>query len=215
MPTKLQSIIKAMVAEKGVVTTSKKVGITSVTLQAFLHGSEVYAKSLAKLQKAAGVEVTAVPARDRQKELAAAKAEKRAIKRAAREEKLAAKRAAKAAKAAAKATKRAKDTASAASSARTAAKPKKAKKTKVVKAKAVKAKKVAKTKKVVKKVAPKKAAPKKKAAKKAAKTKPIKKSKPSGKKKNHTAVTNGIGEPAKSETSLSVDNDLDEAVAGE
>jgi hypothetical protein len=94
----LQSTIKAMVAKKGVVETAKKVGVTTVSLQAFLHGSEVYAKTLAKMQKAAGVEITAIPAKEKFKQLAEEKRAARKARKAAKVEKAKAKAAARAAK---------------------------------------------------------------------------------------------------------------------
>jgi hypothetical protein len=55
MTTKLQSTIKAMVTEHGIVRIAKKARVTPVSLQAFLHGSEIYKKTKAKLHKLAGI----------------------------------------------------------------------------------------------------------------------------------------------------------------
>jgi outer membrane biosynthesis protein TonB len=86
MPTKLQSAIKSLVDKYGIVEASKKIGVTTVSLQAFLHNSEVYAKTLAKMQKAAGVEVTAISAKEKAKATAAEKRAARKAKKEAREE---------------------------------------------------------------------------------------------------------------------------------
>jgi colicin import membrane protein len=86
MPTKLQSAIKSLVDKHGIVEASKKIGVTTVSLQAFLHNSEVYAKTLAKMQKAAGVEVTAISAKEKAKAVAAEKRTARKAKKEAKEE---------------------------------------------------------------------------------------------------------------------------------
>ena len=49
----LKSIIGALRDKIGSVKAAKKIGITPVSLQAYLRGGECYAKTLGKLQKAA------------------------------------------------------------------------------------------------------------------------------------------------------------------
>lgn len=95
MPTKLQSAIKSLVDKHGIVEASRKIGVTTVSLQAFLHNSEVYAKTLAKMQKAAGVEVTAISAKEKAKATAAEKRAARKAKKEAREEEAKSKKVAK------------------------------------------------------------------------------------------------------------------------
>lgn len=81
-PGLLRSAIRALKEKHGVVALAKKIGVTPVSLQAFLNGSETYAKTLAKMQKAAGVEVTAIPAKERLRLLAKEKSAKKAAKKA-------------------------------------------------------------------------------------------------------------------------------------
>ena len=80
----LRSAIRALKEKHGVVALAKKIGVTPVSLQAFLNGSETYAKTLAKMQKAAGVEITAIPAKERLKLAAREKAAKKAERKAAK-----------------------------------------------------------------------------------------------------------------------------------
>lgn len=91
----LKSAIGALREKYGSVKAAKKVGITPVSLQAFLQGSEVYAKTLGKLQKAAGMEVTAVPAHEKVKLAAKAKKAAKLEKKAARAAKKSVKKSAK------------------------------------------------------------------------------------------------------------------------
>jgi hypothetical protein len=88
----LKSAIGALREKLGSVGAAKKIGITPVSVQMFLAGGEVYAKTLAKLQKAAGMPVTAVPAREKVKLAAKERKAKKAEKRAAKADKKAPKK---------------------------------------------------------------------------------------------------------------------------